>query len=156
MTHNGKGLLLGFGFTRPGEGTVDVHDVGVRAVADLASALPAHGDHQHVRREGPLGSHDGLGDVQGAQNRSPVGIGQRRAHCVLFQEAGTVRDGDPEDFPAPDEPDKPHRVFRIGVARHLGLDFLPLRLEAQRHEFLVGTKPRNGLRGNLQEIRDEP
>ena len=124
-----------------GQAAVHVHDVGVGAVADLPAALPSHGDHQHVGLERLGRRDDGFRHAQGAEDRGPVGVGQRCAHLVLVQQSGAVRDRNPQDLAATDQPDETHRTFRLSVAGHLGHDLKPLRFEGQRDKVLVRAEP---------------
>jgi hypothetical protein len=137
MAHDLCRLLLGFTVRVAGQGAVHVQDIGVGSVTDFFAALPAHGHHQHRGLQGPCRRHNVLGHAQRAEDSGAVSVGEGLTHLVLGEQSGAVRDGDAQDLAPPDQPDQPHGAFRLGVAGHLGHDFLPLRLETQRSEVLV-------------------
>ena len=137
-------------------GDVDVEDIGVGAVADLATALAPHGDHEDVGCPGHslLAVQLPLGGIQGAEHRSAVDVRQRRDDLLDIDQPGGVGQRHAQRLPAPHQSDHAHCGLGIRVTAHLRVRLRPQCGEGPGLELGVRAQPRGGLRQRLEHVRD--
>ena len=97
-----------------GQRLVHEHHVGVAAVAELVAAVATHRDDRHPGRHllalGGLDAADRRS--QGRVERRAGDVGQRVADLGHPERHAQVGHADPQQLPAPDGPDRQHRVLR--------------------------------------------
>ena len=111
-------LGLGLPLVGPLDRVVHEHDVGVRAVALLGAAEPAHAHDEHPgerRRPGAL-LEVAQADLEGDLEQGGGEVGHRRTEGVEGQRAGEVGHGDAEQLGAPDGARGEHRGCRVVLA----------------------------------------